>query len=478
MRTLSSDISNKKEEKVTLKGWVDTIRDHGKVLFVDLRDREGIVQVVFSSGDEELYQKAEDLRSEWVIEVTGAVQERPEGMENPDIESGYYEVKASNLEVLSESKTPPISTEGDGYEIGEDVRMEYRYLDLRRKRLQENIRERHEIIKFFRDYLSKENFVEIETPILGKSTPEGARDFLVPSRLHPGEFYALPQSPQQYKQLLMVAGMEKYFQIVKCFRDEDTRGDRQPEFSQLDIEMSFTSEKKVLELVEDMFLSMIDNLYPDKQLLLEDGSIPVKSYKEVVNTHGTDRPDIRSEENPDKLAPLFVVDFPAFEYKEGNECWGAMHHPFTCPKVETEEGFEVPSPDRLEELFEEDPSQILSYQYDLVLNGYEIAGGSLRIHKPELLSTVFELLGHSKEEVQKKFGHLLEAFQYGTPPHGGIAFGMDRIFAILMEEPNIREVIAFPKTGDGRDLLMNAPSEVDKSQLDELSIKIESESGQ
>jgi len=332
--------------------------------------------------------------------------------------------------------------------------------------MQKNLRNRYKVIKFMRDYLTERDFVEVETPILGKSTPEGARDYLVPSRLHPGTFYALPQSPQQYKQLLMVAGLERYFQIVRCFRDEDTRGDRQPEFTQLDIEMSFVDQEEVLGLIEDLYLKLVRALYPEKKIKLDKNSrIPRMPYKEAMAKYNSDKPDIRENKNdPDELAFLFVVDFPAFEWKETEKRWDAVHHPFTQPQVKDVKEFH--------EAFKKDPAAIPAKQYDFVLNGYEIAGGSIRIHDPELLAAVFEAMGNKPEDIKEKFGHMLQAFEYGVPPHGGIASGLDRFVAILENEPNIREVIAFPKTGDGRDLMMHAPSSVSETQLKELGLEI------
>jgi len=444
-------------------GWVNVRRDHGKVIFVDLRDRSGLAQCVFLAKDKILFGQAEELRPEWVVKITGKVSKRPKDLINPDLASGKWEVSVENLEALTRAETPPISIEGDGYDIGEENRLKYRYLDLRRSRLQKNFRSRHKIEQFFRNYLSDRDFVEIGTPILTKSTPEGARDFLAPSRLFPGKFYALPQSPQQYKQLLMVAGFEKYFQLPRCFRDEDPRGDRQPEFTQLDIEMSFVDEEDVLSLVEEMTRSMVEKLFPDKKL--KKTTFPRLLHKEVVKKYKTDRPDLRKDKNdPDELAFGFVIDFPAFEYKEGDKRWGPAHHPFTQPKV-TDAA-------ELKESFKKDPGKITARQYDLVLNGFEVAGGSIRTHDPELLKATFEVLGNKKEEIGQKFGHLLKAFKYGVPPHGGIAFGLDRLVSILNNEPNIREVIAFPKTGEGQDLMMEAPSEVSEEQLGELGLSI------
>jgi len=463
MRILTKDITNNEGKEVKLAGWVGVRRDHGKIIFIDLRDRGGIAQVVFIPKDKALYEKADKLRPEWVVEVAGVVNRRPPKMENPNIETGKFEVLASKLEVLAEAQTPPIAIDTDGYEIGEEVRMKYRYLDLRRNRLQRNLKWRSKILKFMRDYLNEKDFIEVETPILGKSTPEGARDYLVPSRLYPGKFYALPQSPQQYKQLLMVAEFERYFQIARCFRDEDTRGDRQPEFTQLDIEMSFPTQDEILGLVEELFIKIIEVSFPEKKILQK--PFPRLNYQEAMKKYNSDKPDLRKDKNnPNELAFAFVVNFPMFEWKENEKRWDVVHHPFTMPQVKNRE--------ELLEQFKKAPSKILAYQYDFVLNGYEIGGGSIRIHDQDLLAAVFEILGHSKKEITDKFSHLLEAFTVGVPPHGGIACGIDRFLAILFNEPNIREVIAFPKTGDGRDLLMGAPSNVSKEQLKELKIKI------
>ena len=454
------------DKEIELFGWIDVRRDHGKLIFFDLRDRSGKVQLVVTPSDQDLHKIAETLRPEWVIRVAGRITARPDNMKNPNEPTGEIEVKVSVIEVLAESKTPPFDLASDGREINEESRMRYRYLDLRRPRLKKNLVERARVVKFVRDFLTERGFIEIETPILSKSTPEGARDYLVPSRVDAGNFYALPQSPQQYKQLLMVAGLEKYFQIARCFRDEDTRGDRQPEFTQLDLEMSFTSREEILALTEELYLSLVRKLYPEKKLTLDpDGRIPAMTYREVMEKYKSDRPDLRRDKNdPDELAFLFVVDFPAFEWKETEKRWDATHHPFTKPRVENVEQFR--------QEFKEKPGEMLADQYDFVLNGYEIGGGSIRVHDPELLRAVFEALGNKTEDIEAQFGHIFEAFRYGVPPHGGIAPGIDRFVMILMGEPNIREVIAFPKTGDGRDLMMGAPSKVSKDQLKELGIEI------
>jgi len=315
-----------------------------------------------------------------------------------------------------------------------------------------------------REFLIKEGFIEVETPILTKSTPEGARDFLVPSRLQPGNFYALPQSPQQYKQLLMVSGLEKYFQIARCFRDEDPRADRQAEFTQLDMEMSFVEEEDVLKLIENLYSTLVKNIFPEKKI--QKTPFPRISYKEAMEKYNTDKPDLRADKNDaDELAFCFIVNFPMFEWKKEEKRWDAVHHPFTRPQTES-----------VQEI-KKNPDKILACQYDFVLNGYEIGGGSLRSYKPEILEAVFEVMGHKKQDIKKKFGHLLEAFEYGVPPHGGIAPGIDRFLSIVLNEPNIREVMAFPKTGDNRDLMMQAPSEIEENQLKELNIKITKKKG-
>ncbi len=459
-RILIAKTTNLKGETVSVSGWVDSRRDHGKIIFIDVRDISGKLQVIFTPENKETYEIAQKLRPEWVISVSGKIKERPGAMANEKLETGKVEMEAEKLIIFSEAKTLPFSISGDGYDINEEKRLKYRYLDLRRKRLKNNLIIRQKTILFIRKMLADEGFIEVDTPILTKSTPEGARDFLVPARMEKGKFYALPQSPQQYKQLLQVAGIEKYFQIAKCFRDEDQRADRQAEFTQLDIEMSFASQKEILALIEKIYSELVKNIFPNKRIM--EFPFPVISYKEAMDKYGTDRPDVRKDKNDDnELAFLFVVDFPMFEWHEKEKKWGAMHHPFTRPQTED-----------LEKIKKE-PEKILAYQYDLVLNGQEIAGGSLRTYKPEILEAVFEVLGHSKEEVRNKFGHLIEAFSYGVPPHGGIASGLDRFFQVVLGEPNIREVIAFPKTGDNRDPMMESPSSVSKEQLKELGIKIE-----
>ena len=462
-RFLISEAAKHIGEKVKVAGWVNTRRAHGKILFIDLRDRSGFLQVVFIPSNKEVYQLAEQLRPEWAVEITGQIVKRPEKMVNAKIETGQVELTVESLNVLSRAESLPFSIDDSGYDINEEIRMKYRYLDLRRERLKNNLIVRHRVIQFIRDFLAKEDFIEIETPILTKSTPEGARDYIVPSRQEPGKFYALPQSPQQYKQLLMVAGLEKYFQIAKCLRDEDPRGDRQPEFTQLDIEMSFVEQEDILNLTERLYTEIVKKITPEKKILQI--PFPRITYKEAMEKYNSDKPDLRKDKNdPNELAFVFVIDFPAFEWKESEKRWDATHHPFTKPNVLNAEDFK--------KKFKEDAGAIFAEQYDLALNGFEIAGGSIRIHDSALLQSVFEAMGNKTEDVIAKFGHMLDAFQYGVPPHGGIASGLDRVMAILENEPNIREVIAFPKTGDGRDVMMDAPSDVTDDQLKELHIKV------
>lgn len=459
-RILSSEIPNYKGQKVMVAGWVDTRRDHGKIIFIDLRDRQGLVQAVFTPSQKETYKQAQEVRPEWVVEIEGIVQERPEGTKNEKIASGMVEILAETVTVLSEAKTLPFDIASTGYEINEEKRLQYRYLDLRRQRIQKNLNMRHATLQFMRNFLTKEKFIEIETPMLTKSTPEGARDFVVPSRLYPGTFYALPQSPQQYKQLLQAAGFERYFQIARCFRDEDPRADRQPEFTQLDLEMSFVKQEDVMELTERLLIDIVKNLYPQKEI--QEIPFPTLRYKDAMETYKTDRPDLRKDKNnPNVLAFCWVVDFPFFEKIDASS-WTFTHNPFSAPK-----------PEHMENLMaKKNIGEILTTQYDVALNGIEIGGGSIRNHEAKALKKVFEIMGYTEEQIKENFGHMLEAFSYGVPPHGGIAWGFDRFISLLQGEPSIREVIAFPKTGDSRDLMMNSPSEISKDQLKELHIEL------
>ncbi len=575
-----------------MSGWISRRRDHGGIIFVDLRDRSGFVQVVFNPEHlaPAMYVEAEKLRSEWCVQVDGVVQKRPEGSENTALPTGDVEVMASAITVLNQSLTPPFYITDD-VEADESLRLRYRYLDLRRPSMQDNLKLRHQVVKYIRDYLDAREFLEIETPILIKSTPEGARDYLVPSRMQPGNFYALPQSPQQLKQLLMVSGVERYFQIARCFRDEDLRADRQPEFTQLDLEMSFVDEGDVLTLIEGLYGDMVREITPRFKIKTP---FPRITYVDAMARYGSDKPDLRyglemadasdlaaetefrvfhnvlseggiikamavpgkgglsgsdmrrmedtakgfgaggmshvrltgdgaldtltdadallspglrmpvewvrslaeragasrgdliilmagpprmanqwlsamrshiAEEmqlaDPDVLLFAFVTDFPLFDWNDDNNRWDSTHHPFTAPAP----GFE-------KMLDGENLSAIPSRAYDLVCNGSELASGSIRIHKRGLQEKIFAILGYSPEDISDRFGHILEAFDYGAPPHGGIAPGIDRLVAMLAGAESLREVIAFPKTQSGSDLLFGAPSPVEPSQLQDLAIRI------
>ncbi|MBU3942629.1 aspartate--tRNA ligase [Patescibacteria group bacterium] len=456
-RILNKETTKYIGKKVKVAGWVDSIRSHGKIVFIDLRDTSGLLQMVAKQDI------AKDIRPEWVIEVEGKISKRPDKMIKSDLETGTVELSIDKIEVLSEAETLPIPINTDGLEISEDKRMKYRYLDLRRARMKRNIEKRYQMIKFMRDYLNKEGFIEIETPMLTKSTPEGARDFVVPSRIYPNKFYALPQSPQQYKQLLQIAGFEKYFQIARCLRDEDSRGDRQPEHTQLDLEMSFVEQEDVMALIEKLFIDFVQKLYPEKKI--QEIPFPRITYQEAMSKYKSDRPDMRNpsadgKKDPNLLAFCWVIDFPFFE-KTDKGGWTFTHNPFSAPKSEFMEDL----------LKQKNVGNILTSQYDIVLNGSEVGGGSIRNHQSKALESVFEIIGYKKEEIKNNFGHMLEAFKYGVPPHGGIASGLDRLLTMMLGEDSIREVIAFPKTGDSRDLMMDSPSEISKDQLKELHLK-------
>lgn len=461
-RTMILETPQKVGETVTINGWLNTRRDMGKIVFIDLRDRTGIAQIVLVPSElpEDQRDLIKDLRSEYVLEITGEVKKRSANQVNANIPTGEVEILAKNLVILNVAKTPPFELDKDTREVGEEIRMKYRYLDLRTPRMQKNIRMRDSIIRFFRAYMHANDFVEIETPILMKGTPEGSREYIVPSRLHSGQFYVLPQSPQQFKQLSMVAGFERYFQIARCFRDEDQRGDRQPEFTQLDFEMSFVSQEDILQYTEAMFIEMVQKLFPEKRITFK--PFPRLTYAECMEKYGSDKPDLREDKHdPNELAFAWVLDFPMFEMDEQGTI-AAKHHPFCSIHEDDKEKF----------MKGEDLMNIRANAYDLVLNGYELSSGSIRIHEQDLQKQIFNLLGISEEEQQARFGHMLEAFTFGAPPHGGFAPGIDRIVMLMAGEPNIREVIAFPKDGNARDLMMGAPSPMSVKALNEANIQI------
>ncbi len=446
-------------KEVELYGWVDSKRDHKKVVFLDLRDRSGLVQVV---GDEKL----KEVSSEDVVCITGLVKERPERLINPKIKTGTIEIEASDCKIITKAQTLPFPINTDGYEIDEEIRLKYRYLDLRRARMLRNMTLRSQTTMFIRNFLVEKGFLEIETPILTKTTPEGARDFLVPSRLQQGNFYALPQSPQQYKQMLMVAGIEKYFQIARCFRDEDPRADRAyGEFTQLDLEMSFITQEDILQLAEELFTNLVETIFPEKHISQK--PFPRLSHMEAMEKYGTDKPDLRKDKNDkDELAFSWTLDFPLFNkqteddffHGSGKAKFAPSHHMFTAPH-----------PDDVG-LLETDPLKVRGLQHDLVLNGYEVGGGSVRIHDGTVQSKVFDLIGFDENQ-KKQFDHMLTAFTYGVPPHGGIAPGIDRFLFAVLGEPSIRELVAFPASSGGKTAVMNAPSPAVKEQLNELGIK-------
>jgi len=460
-RTYAKETVKKIGEKVKLLGWVDTIRDHGKITFVDLRDKTGKVQCVGA--------EIKGLSEESVVEISGAVKERPEDLVNKNLETGEIEIEVEACKVLNRCKELPIPLKSDGLEINEESRLKYRYLDLRRDRMQKILSLRSRFTQEIRNYLHDKDFVEIETPMLSKATKEGARDFIVPSRHYPGSFYALPQSPQQYKQLLMTAGVEKYFQLAKCIRDEDLRADRGYEFTQLDLEMSFVEREDVMELVEDTVKTSVKKVGGK----LKDEKFPVYEYKDVIGKFSSDKFDLRTEEEKKNgvLAFAWVINFPFFkkvnkkdvaEVADSKSGWTFTHNPFSAPLDEFKE----------DHLNGRNIENILTAQYDLVCNGYEVGGGSIRAHKPELLKATFKIMGYSDEEIYSGVGHMLEAFELGTPPHGGIALGVDRLVMVLANETSLKETIAFPMTSSGKTAVMNAPSKVEEDTLKELGLKI------
>jgi len=442
------------DKEVVICGWVHRIRSHGKLIFLDLRDRTGLIQVVFNlKEDERLFKSAETLKSEYVVRIKGKVFKRPEGTENPKIPTGQIEIIAKDLDILNKSLIPPFEITED-IDATEEMRLKYRYLDLRRRKVYDLLLLRHNLYRVIRNFLEKEKFMEVETPFLTKSTPEGARDYLIPSRLNRGEFFALPQSPQLFKQILVIGGIDRYFQITRCFRDEDLRKDRQPEFTQLDLEMAFIDEEDIFSLTERLMQEIFLKL---KEIRIKIPFLRL-SFEEAQNKYKTDKPDLRKEKTD--FAFCWITDFPLFKYNEEEKRWDSEHHPFTAPK---EDDLKI---------LKKDPSKVKARSYDLILNGQEIGSGSIRIHNKKSQEKIFNLLGIPKKEVKERFGFLLKALNYGAPPMGGIAFGIDRILAILADVSTIREVIAFPKTQKAICPLTGAPSKVDKKQLEELGIEI------
>jgi len=444
---------------VSISGWVDVRRDQGKMIFFDFRDRSGLVQGVVLSGSPAM-ETAKDIRNEYVVRVEGVMNKRPEKNVQKDRPDGDIELEIQGIEILNPSDTMPFDISGDTSGIDESVRAEYRYLDLRSKRMQTNMKLRSEFIRRCREYLFSKDFTEIETPLLTESTPEGSRDFVVPSRLNPGKFYALPQSPQQYKQLLMTAGFERYFQIARAVRDEDLRADRGFEHTQVDIEMSFVTMEDVMAAVEKMVTTVVEAM----GYVITQKPFPRISYKEAMETYGADKFDLRTDEDKEKgvLAYAWVVNFPFFE-KTDEGGWTFTHNPFS-----------MPIPEHIDWLMKgERIGEILTTQYDLVCNGFESGGGSIRAHKPEILEAVYKVMGFTSEELEECIGHMLRAFRYGTPPHGGIALGVERNIMNLTGETMLREVQAFPMTRGGQTAVMKAPKPLTDKQLKELGLKVD-----
>ncbi len=460
-RTLIKDTASKVGEMVLIKGWVNIRRDHGKLIFLDIRDRSGLIQVVINPKvSAEAHAVASELRNEYVVELEGKVNPRSEKQINANIETGKIELEVTRLEILSRAKNLPFEINDDTRKVNEEMRMKFRYLDLKSERMAKNMRLRFKAAGLVREYLTKEGFVEIETPMLTKSSPEGARDFLVPSRLQPGNFYALPQAPQQYKQLLMIAGMERYFQMARAMRDEDLRGDRQLEHTQIDLEMSFVKERDVLDLVEGLMIHVAESC--GKKVWKK--PFPVFTHEEAIKQFGADKFDLRGEnKDPGVLAFAWVVDFPLLEWDEDEKRYTFAHNPFSAPKAE-----------HVEKLMKgEDLADLRAQQYDLVCNGFELASGGVRISDPTVQRKVFEIMGLTPEQTEERFGHLINAYEYGAPPHAGMAPGFDRLVMLLANEENIREVTAFPVNSSGQTSVMDAPSPATDKQLKDLHIKVD-----
>ncbi|MFA5754403.1 MAG: amino acid--tRNA ligase-related protein [Patescibacteria group bacterium] len=462
-RIYINSLEDQKGQEVLVYGWIDSCRKQSKMVFLDLRDTTGIVQGIVLPNSPAM-EISRTLREEFVLEVRGKVNQRPGENKKNDVKNGNIELEILEIKILNESEVLPFPISQDTIAINEPLRLEYRYLDLRSQRMKKNMINRFKAQNFIRNYLAERSFVEVETPLLSAPTLEGSRSYVVPSRISHGKFFSLPQSPQQYKQLLMVAGLEKYFQFARCMRDEDARGDRQPEFTQLDMEMSFASREEIMQLNEELLIGLVKMLYPEKKI--QQIPFPRLSYKEVMEKYGTDKPDIReNKEDNSLLAFLWVIDFPMFEKTgedniDGTGDWTFTHNPFSIPKDDYLEKF----------MNKENIGDIISTQYDITLNGSEIGGGSLRAHKSEALRNTFEIMGYDSKKIDDNFGHMLRALQFGAPPHGGIAWGFDRLLMILEGEPSIREVIPFSKTSDGRDLTMDAPSEIAPERLSELGV--------
>lgn len=471
-RTLIKDTIGQISKIVLLNGWVAVRRDHGKLIFLDLRDMTGLIQLVINPKvSSEAHANANELRNEFVIEVEGLVKAREEKLNNPNLETGKIEVEVTKLNILSKAKALPFEVNEDTKKINEEARMKYRYLDLRSDRMAKNMRLRHKVTTMARDYLNKEGFIEIETPMLTKTSPEGARDFLVPSRLQPGKFYALPQAPQQYKQLLMIAGFERYYQIARCPRDEDLRGDRQLEHTQIDLEMSFVKERDVLDVVEGMYTKIAESL--GKKIWKKPW--PVFTHEQAMKEFGADKFDLRpeNERDPDTLAFAWVVDFPLLEWDEDEKRYTFAHNPFSAPRPEHVEKLMSAKGGSASGGKDSILASLRAQQYDMVCNGFELASGGVRISDPAVQRKIFEIMGLSVEVTEERFGHLINAYEFGAPPHAGMAPGLDRFVMLLANEENIREIIAFPVNSSGQTSVMDAPSAATDKQLKELHIKLD-----